>query len=338
MLNEEVYIEIHWANNPIPIDEIVDSSDLIFEIPFGVFTPYPVSPVNSVNGKIGDIQLTAADINADESGTAQNLFEALDDQKLNKIDYVQHFRGLYDSFADLIAAIPVGTDGDYAQIKESQNFGRLEAIWSGSILGWSITGANASSTTDTVAEGNNNLYFKAERVLQTPMTGLPVVAPSEVMPTDELLITVAKLQAQIKKLDPVWIKARTVGDVHPNINVENDFIELAKINGMLWIRGFFKNTSSLIYESQPYFFKILDPEFKVVQRIESTSTSYILKIIAISENKSTTIGLRCRGKSIDAASAAESLQYLNILFTTLLTATEFYFIPPTCLGELIYPD
>jgi len=123
MLNEEVYIEIHWANNPIPIDEIVDSSNLIFEIPFGVFTPYPVSPVNSVNGKIGDIQLTAADINADESGTAQNLFEALDEQKLNKIDYVQHFRGLYDSFADLIAAIPIGTDGDYAQTKNRKTLG-----------------------------------------------------------------------------------------------------------------------------------------------------------------------------------------------------------------------
>lgn len=248
MLNEEVYIEIHWSNNPIPIDEIVDSSNLIFEIPFGVFTPYPVSPVNSVQGKIGDIQLTAAEVNADESGTAQNLFEALDEQKLNKIDYVQHFRGLYDSFADLIAAITIGTDGDYAQIKESQNFGRLEAIWSGSILGWSITGANASSTTDTVAEGNNNLYFKAERVLQTPMTGLPVVAPSKVLSTDELLTAVAKLQAQ---LNPVWVDISTLSGfwANPKISLATSKIEITKMFGMLWIRGYLSTTGSVNLDS-----------------------------------------------------------------------------------------
>lgn len=75
MLNEEVYIEIHWPNNPIPIEETNHEDNSVFEINFGVFSPYPLSmstsPVQSVNGKTGDIVLGADDVGADLLGTAE---------------------------------------------------------------------------------------------------------------------------------------------------------------------------------------------------------------------------------------------------------------------------
>ncbi|WP_151742970.1 MULTISPECIES: hypothetical protein [unclassified Acinetobacter] len=120
--------------------------------------------------------------------------------KLDKVDYIQHFRGIHDSYAKLIETIPVGNDGDYAHIKESQNFGRLSAIWSGTPGVWNITGINVGSNTDEVPEGNTNLYFKSERVIATLLNGFNTVIGTDVVPTDNIVQGIGKLQAQLKSL------------------------------------------------------------------------------------------------------------------------------------------
>ena len=150
---------------------------------------------------------------------------------------------------------------------------------------------------------------------------------------DTLGQMLGKLQAQIDAQKVTWVKANTVGAVHPSIFVANDFIELARFNGMLWIRGFFKNTNPIIYESQPVFLRINDPAYKILQRISSTLIMF--RITALSPvNQSTTIGFYA-GLCIDASSASTSSQYFSILNTTLNPPSDFYYIPPTCLGELV---
>ena len=151
--------------------------------------------------------------------------------------------------------------------------------------------------------------------------------------TDTLGQMLGKLQAQIDAQKVTLVKANTVGTVHPSIFVANDFIELARINGMLWIRGFFKNTNPIIYESQPVFLRINDPAYKILQRISSTLIMF--RITALSPaNQSTTIGFYA-GLCIDASSASTSSQHFSILNTTLNPPSDFYYIPPTCLGELV---
>ncbi|NNP70393.1 hypothetical protein [Acinetobacter sp. Ac_5812] len=119
--------------------------------------------------------------------------------KLDKIEYQQHFRGLHDSYAKLIEAIPIGNDGDYAHIKESQNFGRLSAIWSGTPGVWNISGINVGSNTDEVPEGNQNLYFKVERVLVSVINGFNPVNTA-IIATDTVVQAISKAQGQIKNI------------------------------------------------------------------------------------------------------------------------------------------
>ena len=189
-----------------------------------------------------------------------------------------------------------------------------------------------NATTSNISEGNK-LYFTEDRVRQTLLTGLITSDNSAVIQTDVILAAIGKLQAQIDAQKVTWVKANTVGAVHPSIFVANDFIELARFNGMLWIRGFFKNTNHIIYESQPALLRINDPAYKILQRISSTLIMF--RITALSPaNLSTTIGFYA-GLCIDASSASTSSQYFNILNTTLNPPSDFYYIPPTCLGELV---
>lgn len=110
-----IVLEMHWSNNPIPLDQLKSDPDFILDIPLGLFTSLE-SPVKSVNGITGDVILNADDVGADQAGAAQAVLETLDNQKLDKIDYVQHFRGLFSSYAALTAALPIALDGDYAHI------------------------------------------------------------------------------------------------------------------------------------------------------------------------------------------------------------------------------
>jgi len=204
---DDVVIEIHWSNNPIPLDRLIEDADCVIEIPFGVFNPYPSSSqVTSVQGKTGEIQLSAADVQADPIGAAEQVkqelllsMESISSAKLDKVDYEQHFRGVHDSYADLIANIPIAKDGDYAHIKESQNFGRLSAIWSGTAGVWNISGINIGSNTDEVPEGNLNLYFKAQRVLDVVLNGFDASISTTVTAADKIGFAIGKLQGQISK-------------------------------------------------------------------------------------------------------------------------------------------
>lgn len=176
----------------------------ILQIAWGVSLAVGGGAVDSVNGQTGVVVLDAADVGADPAGTAEAVRDDLQPQitglsntKLDAVDYVQHFLGVFASYSALTTAHPTASDGDYAQIDSGIGFERLTAIWDSDDSTWRIQQAGAASNTDEVPEGSNNLYFTAARVRATPLTGLVAGTNTSIIATDELLAALAKLQAQV---------------------------------------------------------------------------------------------------------------------------------------------
>lgn len=324
----DIVLEFHWSNNPISIEQLVDEPDFIFEIPFGLITGFD-APVQSVNGKIGAVTLNHVDVDADPTGAAAEVRQELEtaitelsSSKLDKLDYIQHFRGLFSSYSALTVALPTASDGDYAHIDSGVNFGRMAAIWDGDDNKWIINEVHAALNTDEMPEGNQNLYFKVDRVLQVPMTGLPVVAASEVLPTDVLLSVVAKLQAQIKQLKVAWVPITTVATVQPYVSVNN--IEVARINGMLWIRGSFQLNANV---GAADFITITDNNYKtIVPNPADFNFNRMANIIVFTNETPTTLSYR-----ISSNRSTHTIQGYSGFGIT----NSQMIIQPTCIGKLM---
>ena len=199
----------------------------------------------------------------------------------------------------------------------------------------SLSQGNPHNTTTSEINEGTKLFFTEPRVRETVLTGLNTNTASPALATDNLLAAIGKLQAQINNIaPPTWVSATSIGTVHPSIAPANNFIEFAKINGMLWIRGFFKNTGSILYEDYPHFFLITDNSYKIIQRITPSSLLINIPIKSI-RNVNATIAFLTHGKCIDASTTSTSNQYFSLMGTTLMPPSDFYCIPPTCLGELV---
>lgn len=194
-----------------------------------------------------------------------------------------------------------------------------------------------NTTTSEIAEGANK-YFTDLRVRNTVLSGLVKTDSSNVTNTDTVEIAVGKLAAKSEAGGSggttTWVSATSIGTVHPNIVPANNFIELARINGMLWVRGSFKNTGPIIYETQPHLLKINDIQYKILHR-NSTSTTMANITPRNAENNAPTIAFRASYICVDATGASTSNQYFIVLTASLPTSSSFYHIPPTCLGELV---
>lgn len=275
----DIVLEMHWSNNPIPLDQLKSDPDCILDIPLGLFTSLE-SPVKSVNGITGDVILNADDVGADPVGAAQVVLETLDNQKLDKIDYVQHFRGLFSSYAALTAALPIALDGDYAHIDSGSGFDRMSAIWDSDDSKWTVNAVNVGSNTDEVPEGSTNLYFKSERVRQTPLTGLNTNDDSPVTQSDSIETAVGKLQAQNNNSGAVvWVDISTLtGTTFWNgLDLTKTKIELAKINGMIWIRGVFTIGNSGSMSINIEIFRVVDVDWmftKLTNTIENGARGF----------------------------------------------------------------
>lgn len=257
-----IALHAFWSNSPLPIREKIKHPDFIIDLSLGHVLTLTTG-VRSINHKTGEVQLNAIDVGADTVGSARDVYDelspkvdALIDNKLDKIDYVQHFRGLFSSYSALNTALATALDGDYAHIDSGVGFGRLCAIWDRDDQKWRIIEANVALNTDEMPEGSSNLYFKSERVRNTPLLGLTIPAPKPIAETDHVIEAIAKLQAQINATpSPAWVSASEVLNNIPSaltpyatIKEKQAKLEFLKANGMLYIRGGFSVTSVI---SQP---------------------------------------------------------------------------------------
>ncbi|WP_335983522.1 hypothetical protein [Acinetobacter haemolyticus] len=323
----DIVLEMHWSNNPIPLDQLVTEPDVVFDIPLGLFTSLG-SPVKSVNGKSGEVVLNAGDVGADQAGTAQAVLETLDNQKLDKIDYVQHFRGVFSSYAALTSALPTALDGDYAHVDSGSGFDRMVAIWDGDDSKWIVHAVNVGSNTDEVPEGSTNLYFTSERVRQTTLGTVDISNPSPVNATDKFIAAISKLQAQANANKWNWVEFETVGTwgqwIQPYYEVGGTGgIQVCKKDGALWMRGMFRVVESssnlsnqLLTFIDPLYFLDID---RVLTAYPSPSwigkgASYIF---------STAFRFR-RNQNF----------FMYLASASSLTVGGIYLLPPTCIGPI----
>ncbi|RSN77882.1 hypothetical protein [Acinetobacter haemolyticus] len=323
----DIVLEMHWSNNPIPLNQLADKPDLIFDIPLGLFTSLD-SPVKTVNGKTGEVILNADDVGADLAGTAQSVLETLDNQKLDKIDYVQHFRGVFSSYAAIVSALPVALDGDYAHIDSGSGFDRMSAIWDGDDNKWLVNAVNVGSNTDEMPEGSTNLYFTSERVRQTTLNSIDTSDASAVIATDRLIAAIGKLQAQADANKWNWVEVDTIGNwgqwIQPYYETGGTGgIQVCKKDGALWMRGMIRvvETSSS-FNNQ--LIMITDPSYFL--DIDRALTAYpTLNWIAKGVTYNTFNNFRWK----------RNQNYgMFLCCTSQITPGGIYMLPPICIGML----
>jgi len=284
------------------------------------------------DGPAGEIDPTIiADINTriedldNEVDLIKPQIDALSENKLDKVDYVQHFKGLHNSYAELVAAIPVGIDGDYAHIKASQSFPRLEAIWSGTVGVWNITSANVGINTDAVPEGSSNLYFKTERVLASLLSGLNTGLDVAITSSDSIIQGLGKIQGQLNNFvlpATIWVPISSVATVQSSVSINN--IEVARINGMLWIRGSFQLNANV---GAADFITITDNNYKtIVPNAADFNFNRLANITVFTNETPTTINYR-----ISANRLTHTIQGYSGFGIT----NSQMIIQPTCIGKLV---
>ncbi|WP_445115007.1 hypothetical protein [Acinetobacter sp. WZC-1] len=354
-----IALKVFWSNQPMTVAEKVKHAPLQIDIPFGVMISHPASGniggIHSINGKTGtNIILSADDVRADKAGTAQHVLEQLTQQleslnasKLDALDYVQHFRGVFSSYAALAEALPTALDGDYAHIDSGSSFDRLLTIWDSSDSRWIVNDVHIASTTDEIAEGSINLYFKSERVRETSLTGLQEQNALEISHTDTVLIALAKLQAQLKATSTVtWLPAATAFTFDENVVTTSltswggtIHLEVAKINGMLWLRGGFTMQSTVTAGYAIFNFK---PDWKLLKSFSGNGSaghiygiagSYIYNILS---NDSASSGqIRCYSEW-DCINTKSAETVRQAILANNQIAPKGYQIS-LCLGQLIMP-
>lgn len=274
---------------------------------------------------------------------AQNVLGITD--KLDRSEYIQHFKGVFTSYAALTAAFPTASDGDYAHIDSGSGFDRMVAIWDSSDTKWVVTQANAGANTDEVPEGSQNLYFKNQRVLATILEGLVAGTNAELLPTDNVITAFQKLQAQVKALNTVWVRADQVGSIHSNIipsmtvGSETMYLEFAKIGGLLWVRGGLTLKSVAMSASSPDYVTPGFVTFNNNYKMQALEKGGAMKTIAVTPNAFTTDESLTRvlfwsdRVCMNQTQANTAVQ--TLCATSNLYANSTLRIFPTCIGVLL---
>ena len=109
----------------------------------------------------------------------------------------------------------------------------------------SLSQGNPHNTTTSDINEGTNLFFTEDRVNQTVLTGLDTSTATPALATDQLLAAIGKLQSQINSMSPTWVDVTTLNGFsgHANIDWTQSLVEVANIDGLLWIRGFLRQTA-----------------------------------------------------------------------------------------------
>ena len=70
-----IALKVYWQNEPMSLNRKIDKAAI--HVPFGVMITHPTGSVKSVNGKVGDVVLNAADVGADAAGSAEAVQQNL---------------------------------------------------------------------------------------------------------------------------------------------------------------------------------------------------------------------------------------------------------------------
>ena len=334
MPDKNLVLQIGWGDLgqiPTETDSVVSANTPEFKIkiPFGVMLN--MTGVSTVNGQTGDVVLNAADVGADALGSAEAVetllqpqIDNLSNTKLDAVDYVQHFRGLFSSLVALTTALPTALDGDYAHIDSGAGFDRMVAIWDNDDNAWLTKDVNVAANTDEMPEGATNLYFKSDRVRQTALTGLNTSVATPALATDVLIDAIGKLQAQINNIaPPTWVSAASIGTTHSSFTN----VQFAKINGLLWVRGYCNNLASM--GAGTTLFLLTNPSYN----LDIPATFAMPSVLG--EVK--TFNPELASKLIQLKNVVNKANKFSLHNSTTFTSGEYNQIQPVALGRLLTP-
>ena len=119
-----------------------------------------------------------------------------------------------------------------------------------------------NSTTSDITEGSR-LYFTDARVRATSLTGLSTSTGGVISATDTVLGALGKIQNQVTNSgggssSPTWVNITTVGTIPAYVTNAN--IQVARFQGMLWIKGTFNVNSNVAINSE--LFRITAQTYK----------------------------------------------------------------------------
>ena len=319
-----LYAKAYWSNNPIPVNQQINNPDFIINVPIGVI--------------VGSSDVTKSYVDQQDAALSAQI-----DTKLDASDYVQHFRGVFVSLAALQAAIPVGINGDYAHIDLGVGFDRKVAIWDTDDNKWIESIGSIALTTDEVTEGNANKYFTDLRARNTVLSGLVKTDSSNVTNTDTIEVAVGKLAARSEAGSSSgfnWVNITTVGTINSSFisytsaNYPNDTckIEVARKDGMLWIRGDFYVTTN-VTATPAKIFEITDSNYKILHQVDTGATYQLVCPLARSTTALNSLFTYIPSRVSSISDISTVLEFRIASISAVATAPVH--IPVTCIGTLV---
>ena len=274
----------------------------------------------------------------EHGGTGLNsltgLIEALGiNEKLNKDDYVQHFRGVFSSYAALVSALPTALDGDYAHIDSGTTFDRLVAIWDSSDTKWVVNQAQTLSNTDEVPEGSQNLYFTVERVKNLLLGALTPQQALEISASDKLIEALGKLQAQITAGGGTthWVDLSSFGTYHASVDKTWSKLEVAKVKGEFHFRGRLRVTAA-IGSSENIWYAANQPatNWFLSAPLPPDMTGFKTGLLPAFVNNTIS-------QNLFYFNQVPTLNMLSFNSSSNISANGFYYLKHSNLGELLNP-
>jgi hypothetical protein len=199
------------------------------------------------------------------------------------------------------------------------------------------TGNPHGTLTGQITE-SSNLWFTDARVRVTPLTGLNTTTGGVITPTDSVLSALGKLQNQVTNSgggssNPAWVDITTVGTVQAYVTPQT--IQVARFQGMLWVKGQFNVNTSVATNSE--LFRITNQTYKPYA-YSTAGTARLLQVISawnLSAIPARQIGFSALG-NITNSTQASTVDAIFEAKTALSTADGTINIPPTIIGMLAY--
>lgn len=197
-----------------------------------------VVPANQLPSFVNDVLEYASLAAFPVTGEASKIYIALDTNKT--------YRWGGSSYVEIGGGVALG---ETAQTAYRGDRGKIAYDHSLS------QGNPHNTTTSEITEGTNK-YFTDLRVRNTVLTGLVKTNSSNVTNTDTVEVAVGKLAAKSEAggsgTTTTWVDISTLNGYykHRNISTVNTKIEVAKIGGMLWVRGYITTTDSIAVDTE----------------------------------------------------------------------------------------
>ena len=193
-----------------------------------------------------------------------------------------------------------------------------------------------NSTTSDITEGSR-LYFTDARVRTTSLTGLSTATGGAISATDTVLGALGKIQNQVTNSgggssSPVWVNITTVGTIPAYVT--NADIQVARFQGMLWIKGTFNVNTNVAGNSE--LFRITAQAYKPYS-YSTAGTARLLMLLSTwgsIPNSTRQVGITALGNITNSSQASTVDVIFEVKGSSISTSDGTMNIPPTIIGTL----